>query len=285
VAIVDVDGLLLNQNPTGLYSAGENPVSIFREKLEAAAADTTVRGVILRIHSPGGGVTASDILAEELRRFRTCTRKPVVACLMDLATGGAYYLAVGCDRIVAHPTTITGGIGAVANFYNLEDAMSAMSVKVQTIKAGDLVDMGSLLTRLPDEARALLQQMADSFRDRFRDRVVSNRPQLTAQDRKMVSDGRVVAGPQALALHLVDRLGYLDDAIAEAEGLAGVSGAEVVLYQRRGYPAHSIYDVTPNIPLQGELVPVSYPGLDRTKLPTFLYLWQPDPTVTKLGGR
>jgi protease-4 len=285
VAIVDVDGLLLNQNPTGLYSAGENPVSIFREKLEAAAADGAVRAVILRIHSPGGGVTASDILAEELRRFRTCTRKPVVACLMDLATGGAYYLAVGCDRIISHPTTITGGIGAVANFYNLLDAMSAMSVKVESIKAGDLVDMGTLLTPLPDEARILLQQMADGFRDRFRDRVVSNRPQLTAQDRKTVSDGRVVAGPQALALHLVDRLGYLDDAIAEAEGLAGLSGAEVVLYQRRGYPARSIYDVTPNVPLQGELVPVSYPGLDRTKLPTFLYLWQPDPTVTKLGGR
>jgi protease-4 len=204
---------------------------------------------------------------------------------MDLATGGAYYLAVGCDRIVAHPTTITGGIGAVANFYNLQDAMSAMSVKVQSIKAGPLVDMGSVMGPLPDEARVLLQQMADGFRDRFYTRVVTSRPQLTAQDRKTVADGRIVAGPQALAMHLVDRLGYLDDAIADAESLAGLSGAEVVLYQRAGYPARSIYAVTPNVPLQGELVPVSYPGLDRTKLPTFLYLWQPDPTVTKLGGR
>jgi protease-4 len=284
VAVVDVDGLILNQNPTGLGSAGENPVAAFREKLEAAAADPSVRAVVLRIHSPGGGVTASDIMAEELRRFRSCTRRPVVACLMDLATGGAYYLAVGCDRVVAHPTTITGGIGAVANFYNLQDAMGAMSVKVDSVKAGKLVDMGTVFAPLPDDARALLQEMADSFRDRFSARVVNYRPQLTQEDRKTISDGRVMAGPRALALHLVDRLGYLDDAITEAEAIAGLSGAQVVLYQRQGYPAHSIYAVTPNMPLQGDLVPASYPGLDRTKLPTFLYLWQPDPTVTKLGG-
>ena len=112
VALVDVDGLILNQNLTGLYSVGENPVSAFREKLEAAAADPRVRAVVLRINSPGGGVAASDLLAEELRRFRQAMGKPVVACLMDVATGGAYYLAVGCDRVVALPTSITGGVVA-----------------------------------------------------------------------------------------------------------------------------------------------------------------------------
>jgi protease-4 len=239
----------------------------------------------LRINSPGGGVTASDILAEELRRFRAEAGKPVVACLMDLATGGAYYLAVGCDRIVAHPTSITGGVGAVANFYNLEDAMGQLNIHLEPIKAGDLVDMGSITARMPDESRRLLQEMAIGFRDRFLTRVVERRPGLTPQDRKTISDGRVMAAPQALALRLVDRLGYVDDAIAEAERVAGMPNAEVVLFQRSGYPARSIYAITPNVPLQGELVPFSYPGLDRSKLPTFLYLWQPDPTVTKLGGR
>jgi protease IV len=285
VTLVDVDGLLLNQNLTGLYSVGENPVAAFREKLQGAACDPRVRAVVLRINSPGGGVTASDILAEELRRFRAESGKPVVACLMDLATGGAYYLAVGCDRIVAHPTTITGGVGAVANFFNLEDAMAQLSIRAEPIKAGELVDMGSCTTRMSDESRKLLQEMADGFRDRFSARVVQHRPGLRAQDRKTISDGRVVAAPRALALHLVDQLGYVDDAIAEAERLARVPGAEVVLFQRSGYPARSIYAITPNVPLQGELVPFSYPGLDRSKLPTFLYLWQPDPTVMKLGGR
>ena len=95
LAVIDVDGVLLNQNREGIYDSGENPVAAFREKLEAATGDSRVAAVVLRIHSPGGGVTACDILAEELDRFKAATRRPVVACLMDVATSGAYYLALG----------------------------------------------------------------------------------------------------------------------------------------------------------------------------------------------
>ena len=223
VALVDVDGLILNQNLTGLYSVGENPVSAFREKLEAAAADPRLRAVVLRINSPGGGVAASDLLAEELRRFRQTMGKPVVACLMDVATGGAYYLAVGCDRVVALPTSITGGVGAIVNHANLQDAMAQFNLRVETIKAGPLVDMGSVTEPLPDDVRKLFQQMADGFRDRFVRRVSAARPAMTEADRRVIADGRVVAAPQALALHMIDAQGYLDDALADAERLASVS--------------------------------------------------------------
>jgi protease-4 len=285
VALIDVDGLILNQAPTGPYSAGENPVSVFREKLEAAAADPRVRALVVRINSPGGGVTASDILAEDLRRFRQATGKPAVACLMDLATGGAYYLAVGCDRVIAHPTSIVGGVGALVNHYNLQDAMAQLNIRAEPIKSGELVDMGSVTGPLPDEAATLLQGMVDGFRDRFLDRVVRARPALTAKDRERIADGRVMPASEACARHLVDALGYIDDAIREAERLAHASGSEVILYHRAGQPARSVYATTPNVPLQGDLIPFSYPGLDRAKLPTFLYLWQPDPTITRLGGR
>jgi protease-4 len=283
--LLDVDGLILNQNMTGLYSVGENPVAAFREKLEAAAADPRVRALVLRINSPGGGVAASDVMAEELRRFRRGLGKPVVACLMDVATGGSYYLAVGCDRIVALPGGITGGVGAIVNHYNLQDTMGQVGLKFDSIKAGPLVDMGTVAGRLPDDVRRLFQQMADGFRDRFAARVARLRPSMTEADRRVLADGRVLAAPQALDLHMVDALGYLDDAIGEAERLAGISGAEVVAFQRSGYPTRSIYSIVPNVPLHGEVFPVSVPGLDRTKLPTFLYLWEPDPTLTKLGGR
>ncbi|HEV3166248.1 MAG TPA: S49 family peptidase [Isosphaeraceae bacterium] len=285
VALIDVDGLLLNQNLTGLYSAGENPVAAFREKLEAAASDLSVRAIVVRINSPGGGVTATDILSEELRRFRGQTGKPAVACLMDLATGGAYYLAIGCDRVVAHPTTVTGGVGAMVNHFNLQDAASQLNVSADPVKAGDLVDMGSVMGPLKGEPRELLQAMINTFRDRFLARVTARRPAMTAQDRKAIADGRVITGPQAHALHMVDRVGYADDAIAEAEHLASVSGAEVILFQHAGNPAHSIYAITPNVPIQNDLIPFSYPGLDRSKLPTFLYLWQPDPTLIRQSGR
>jgi protease-4 len=284
VGIVDVDGLILNQNVTGLYSVGENPVAAFREKLEAAAADPSVRAIVVRINSPGGSVTASDIMAEELRRFREATGKPVVACLMDLATAGAYYVAVGADRVVAHPTTITGGMGALINHYNLQDAAAQLNARAGAVKSGPLVDMGSVAAPLPDDVAKLLQEMVDGFRDRFRDRVAARRPAMTGADRAAIADGRVITASRALNLHMIDRIAYVEDAIDEAGRLAGASGGEAVIFQRKGYPAHSIYAITP-APVDGQFVPLSLPGLDRAKLPTFLYLWQPDPTLLRLGGR
>ena len=230
-------------------------------------------------------MTASDILAEDLSRFRRETRKPVVACLMDLGAGGAYYLAIGADRVLAHPTTVTGGVGVILNLYNLEDAMAALNIRADPVKSGSRVDMGSITSKMPDDSRALLQEMADGFRDRFRERVAQRRPGMTAADRLAIDDGRVVPATKALALHLVDRLGYLDDAIDEAQGLASVVNAEVIQYQRPGTAARSVYAVAPNMPIQGEIVPLSYPGLDRGKTPTFLYLWQPDPTILRQAGR
>lgn len=285
IGLIDVDGLLLNQNMTGLYSVGENPVASFREKLEAVALDPRVTAIVVRINSPGGGVTACDILAEELRRFRSETKKPVVCCLMDLATSGAYYVALGADTIIAHPTTITGGVGSIFNHYNLVDAMAQLNLVADPIKSGPMVDLGSVTAAMDDASRGLLQEMADSFRDRFRGRLREHRRGMTEADFTAIGDGRVVSAQKALNLKMVDQIGYVHDAIAEAERLSGVSGSEVVLFQRSGYPARSLYAITPNAPIQGEIIPFSYPGLDRTKLPTFLYLWQPDPTILRQGGR
>jgi len=289
VALVDVDGLILNQNQTGLLSVGENPVSNFREKLEACARDPRVGAVVLRVNSPGGGVAASDTLAEELRRFRLVTGKPVVACLMDVAAGGAYYLAIGADVVIANPNGLVGGIGALFNHANLKDAMGQLAVTLETVKSGALVDMGSvngILEERPAE-RQLFQEMVDGYAERFRARVGAIRRGMTLADRETAFDGRVVVAPKALALHLVDKLGYLDDALADAEAMIGQPpcGAEVVMFQRAGLPTHSIYSVTPNSPVQGDLFPFSYPGLDRNKLPTFLYLWQVDPTLVKTPGK
>ena len=284
IALIDVDGLLLNQNLTGPYSLGENPVDAFREKLRAAAEDSEVVAVVLRINSPGGGATACDIMAEELRRFRLESGRPVVACLMDVAAAGAYYLAVGADRVIAHPTGITGGVGALFNHSNLQDAMAQLNIVYDPIKSGDLVDMGSVTGPLSDASVGLLGAMVDGLQGRFLERLAELRPSMTAEDRATVADGRIVLGDAAVDLHLADRTGYLPDAIAEAKALAGITDAEVVLYQRSGSLARTLYGVAPNTPLQGDLLPFSYPGLDRSKLPTFLYLWQPDPALLRQAG-
>jgi protease-4 len=283
IALIDVDGILLNQNFGSLYAVGDNPLSAFRDKLDAAARDPQVAAVLLRINSPGGSVTTCDIMAEELRRFRAETRKPVVSCLMDLATSGAYYIAAESDRIVAHPTALTSGLGVVFNHYNLQDAMAQFNLVSDAVKAGPKIDMGTVTAPLDEETRVLFQKMADAYRNHLLGRVKDRRPGMTPHDHQAVQDGRVVIASQALELHLVDRLGYVHEAIAEAERQAGVAGAEVAILHRAGYPAHSLYAITPAPAPLKDAIPISYPGLDRSKIPTFLYLWQPDPTLLRLG--
>src|SRR5438876_1238147 len=133
---------------------------------------------------------------------------------MDLGCGGAYYLATAGDLIVAHPTSITGGIGVVLNLYNLEDFMGTVNVKTQFIKAGPNIDMGSMTSALTPQARRLLQEMADELRRRFRDVVLHQRPRTAGDDTTF--DGRVFTARQALGRGLIDAVGYLEDAVGEA---------------------------------------------------------------------
>lgn len=281
VAVIDVDGLLVDQNQNGFGSMGENPVSLFHEKLNVVAADPSVMAIILRINSPGGGVTASDIMAHDLMQLRTARPIPVVACLMGVGTGGGYYLATHADTIVAHPTSIVGGIGVILNHYNLEDTMGQFNVLSMPIKAGESIDIGSPERVLEDDERESLQAMADSFHNRFIDQVKRSRPGLAETKNEIkFFDGNVMTGVQAAKHSLVDQVGYLDDAIRVARQMAGLpDDAAIVMLRRDNDRAHTVLDVSPNQPLQASLLPFKLPGLDRSSLPTFLYLWQPEPSM------
>jgi protease-4 len=284
IAIIDVDGLLLNNDPTGLGSWGENPVSAFRERLDAIEGDGCVRGVVVRINSPGGSVTATDIMWRDLTAFKRRTCLPIVACLMDVGAGGGYYLAVATDKIVAHPTSVTGGIGCILNVYNLQDLMAQFNILGIPVKSGPNIDLGSPVKEISPEKRKLLQDMADEFHVRFRNIVVKARPGVDSS-RETTFDGRVFTAKQANELHLIDQIGYLDNAVAMVRMMAGVDYANVVFYHRKDDPAMSPYSITPNTPLQKGLIPFSVPGLDRSKLPSFLYLWQMDPTLESAIGK
>jgi len=286
VAIVDIDGLILNTPFVGPLSVGENPVALFREKLDAIEAESCTRAVVLRINSPGGGVAACAAMRRDLERFKERTKLPVVACLMDLAAGGAYHLASAADVVIAEPASVTGGLGVILNLFNLKDLMAQFNVIPQSIKAGELVDIGSSSRPLKPAEQDLLQAMADDFHRLIMADVSRSRPKL---DTKKVFDGRIFTGKQALEHGMVDRLGDLDDAIQTA-AMIGHPGAtcvkpEVVLYRRTNDPATTIYAITANIPLQGTGILPSLPGLDRSKLPTFLCIWQPELTMEKLGGK
>ena len=280
VALIDVDGLLVNQNVNGPMFVGDNPVAIFQEKLDATRADPDVCAVVVRINSPGGGVTGCDVMRHLLQRYRADTKRPVVACIVDVGAGGAYYLATAADSIVAHPTAITGGIGVIWNSYNLRDLMAQFNVIPQTIKSGANIDMGSANAAIPPETKKLLQQMADEYHHRFQTVVKSARPKLDPGN-LTTFDGRVFTSPQALERGLIDKLGYLDDATALACRLANQPTAQIVMYQRATNPAFSTYaDKSATTPTQA-FMPMRMPGLERSRLPTFLYLWQPEPTLDR----
>jgi protease-4 len=285
IALVDVDGLILNTPFVGPMSVGENPVGFFREKLNAIEGDPCVKAVVLRINSHGGGVSACISMRHDLERFKERTHLPVVACLMDTATGGAYYLASASDYIVAGPATVTGGIGVILNLFNLRDLMAQFNVIPQGIKSGDLADIGSSARVLTEAEKKLLQAMSDEFHKQLIDDIKRNRPQATDAT---TFDGRIFTGSQAKKAGLADQVGDLDDALHVAANL-GCPGAGarpgVVMYRRGNDPARSIYATTANIPLQGAGVLPNLPGLDRSKLPTFLSMWQPELTMEKLGGK
>jgi protease-4 len=273
VAIIDVNGVIMNCRSSGLLGSGENPVSEFREKLEEAACDPYVKAVVLRLNSPGGAVTASDIMYQDLINFRKETHKPVVACMMDVAASGAYYLAMACDEIYAHPSTVTGSIGVIMNLYNASGLLGKIGVSSDPIKSGPNKDLGNPARPMTDEERAILQGMVDSFYDQFVHTVVKGR-NLPEERVRALADGRVYTGVDAQILGLVDKVGYLEDAIQSAMDRACIKDACVIAYDRCGGYRGSIYAGMPKIPSEIS-VKLEVPGMAGPSGAAFMYLWEP----------
>jgi protease-4 len=273
VAIIDVSGVILNARSSGLFGSGDNPVSLFREQLDAAAEDPHVKAVVLRINSPGGAVTASDIMYQEVLSFRRDTHKPVVACMMDVAASGAFYLAMACDQVYAHPTTVTGSIGVIMSLYNASGLFAKIGVSSEPIKSGPNKDIGNPGRPMTEEERAILQGLVDSFYGQFV-HVVSVGRHLPEDQVRVLADGRVYSGLEAKKAGLVDEIGYLDDAIKTAMSMACIKDASIIGYDRcEGYRG-SIYASVPKIPSQIN-VKLDVPGLGGHEGAAFMYLWEP----------
>ena len=273
VVIVDVDGTLVNQRSQGMLGAGENPVSLFVEKLDRVADDPSVRAVVLRINSPGGSVTASDIMHRQLLTFREKHKIPVVAMIEDVGASGAYYLACGADKILAHPTAIVGSIGVIMHTVSFAETMKKIGVEAKALTSGPYKDLASPLKPLDEKDLSLLQKMIDSYFKRFLGVVEAGRPKLIAKKIKRLADGRVFTGEQAERLGLVDGLGYVESAIQTAKKLAGVQKVRVVIYHRPlGYRANVYSRGMASVP-QFNLINLSVPDLLDLTRPQFLYLW------------
>ncbi len=275
IAIIDVDGVMVNKQKQGLLHSGENPVSLFIEKLDKAASDQSVKAVVLRLDSPGGTVAASDIMYHSLREFKRKTGKPVVACVLSMGCSGAYYLACGCDAIMAQPSSVTGNIGTVFQTVSVAGTMEKIGIKAVTIKSGELKDLASPLHDLSDEERRVLEGIIQDFSNQFFSVVREGRKNMGEQKLREVADGRVFTAEQALKEGLIDKIGYLTDGIEWAKETAGVRKAKVVIYHRpQGYVPNA-YGVASSASGIGPLINVELPDWLNSSGAQFLYLWQP----------
>ncbi|RJO73058.1 MAG: signal peptide peptidase SppA [Myxococcales bacterium] len=277
ILVVPVTGVLDARPNRGLFWNSPSAVEEIVAMLDKAGRDPDIKAVILQIDTPGGSVTASDILYQEIERYKAKSGAKVVALMMDLAASGGYYVAVASDRIVAHPTTVTGSIGVVFFAANIEGLFDKIGVEAEAIKSGEHKDMASPFRELTDEERAILQAMINEMFDRFVAAVMQGRPMLTEERIRRLADGRIYTAKQAMEWKLIDRIGYTKDAISEAKYLANLKeDASIITYRRRIVADDNIYNTT--VSRASGKTPLVDLGLSRfTFVPTtgFYYIWEP----------
>ncbi len=202
---------------TGVIADSEATI----DQLKKFAKDGSVKAIVLRINSPGGGVGPSQEIYEEVRKLKG--KKPVVASMGAVAASGGYYIACGAQKIYANPGTITGSIGVIMQFVNVKDLIEKIGIKGFAVKSGELKDAGSPLRDMTSEERQYLQGVIDNVFGQFVQAVAEGR-KLEADAVRKIADGRVFTGEQAKALGLVDALGNQEDAVAEAGRMAKIAG-------------------------------------------------------------
>ncbi|MBI3596881.1 MAG: signal peptide peptidase SppA [Nitrospirae bacterium] len=276
IVLMDLSGMISEEEKGTALVSEPNLVAQIKEELKKAAHDPAVKAVVLRINSPGGTVTASDILHHELEAFKQQTGKKVIVSIMDLGASGGYYVAVAADKIVAHPTTVTGSIGVIMLTVNVQGLLEKIGVTGTAIKSGDKKDMGSPLRPMTEEERQLFQGIINQMYDRFVSVVAAGRKNMTVDQVRRAADGRVYTAKQALDLGLVDGIGYLDDAIQLAKTEAGLREARVVTYIRPGSYKDNIYSQMPNgAPQTVNIVNLDLRSFVQAGVPRFMYLWSP----------
>jgi protease-4 len=277
ILLIEITGLISDKEKGDILGFRKEPRLTARitEELEMAERDRRVKAVILRINTPGGVVTTCDIIHHELERFTEKRKIPVVAQLMGVAASGGYYIAASAEKIVAHPTTVTGGIGVVAYRLNAAGLMEKIGITDDTIKSGEKKDLGSPLRPMTDEDREIVQGIIDTLFERFKQVVREARPEIN-DDLPEIFDGRVFTAGRALELGLIDRIGYMDDTVELAKELAGLKEARVISYARPSAYRANIYSRSePIVPHQLNLFNIDGSGITRFFGLSFMYLWLP----------
>jgi len=209
--------------------------------------------------------------------FKKRTGARIIACVTGLAVSGGYYVASAADEIIAHPTSITGNIGVIAMKFNVEQFLSKVGIQEEVVKSADKKDIWSPLRPSTPEEKEIIQNVINAFHDRFVDVVHTGRKALlTREEVERLADGRIFTAEQALEAKLVDRIGYLDDAVIEIKGSLNLPEAKVISYCRPGSYKGTIYSGFPQTP-DSEINLIAINGDLLSLIPEvqFMYLWRP----------
>lgn len=227
------------------------------ERLKQFREDDTIRAIVIRINSPGGGVGPSQEIYSEIRK--TIPTKKVIASLGSVAASGGYYLAAAANGIVANPGTITGSIGVILGYTDLQEVFRKIGLAPVVVKSGTFKDMGSPLRAMSKDEQAILQGFVDKIHQQFVQAVAQGRNMDIAAVAQL-ADGRIYSGEEALGLGLVDRLGNLTDAIEWAGRLGGIEGDPNVVYAREKTGSFLKYFLESTVKALMEQVTTSVPG-------------------------
>ncbi len=278
VLLIDISGALTTSKDSGLFPEPSLPARLKAELIKAEE-DDHIKAIVLRINTPGGTVTCSDILYHELQEFKQKRKVPIITSIMDLGTSGGYYVAMASDYIFAHPSTITGSIGVIMLTLNAQGLLEKVGIQPAAIVSGPKKSMGSPFRSMNEEERAIFQDAIDRLYARFLAVVEQGRPKLNTTQIRQLADGRIYTADIAKAEGLIDEIGYLDDAIERAKKSAQLTDAQVVTYTRsRRETNQNIYSHF-EPPTVGQL---GFPQLNANTVlgalggtPQMMYMWIP----------
>ena len=226
VAVLTISGTILG-----------NESGFIKKQIDSISKDKSVKAVVLRVVSPGGTVSGSDYYLEQLKKMKSERGVPVIVSMGSLATSGGYYVAMCGDTLFAEQTTITGSIGVIAPMYDLSELCQKIGVSSDPITSGPMKSMGSMTKPMGEEERKIWQALIDDNFARFKQIVREGRPQFAAKPEELdaIATGQVYTANQALDNGLIDKIGFLDDAIETAVSSAGLNlnNCKVVKYASR----------------------------------------------------